>query len=47
MRQLGLQYPGRHFWIDAICINQRDLAERAVQVQIMRHIYKSAGNVVV
>lgn len=28
-------------WIDAICINQEDLDERAEQVQIMHTIYKS------
>jgi hypothetical protein len=35
------------FWIDAICINQDDPIERAAQVQIMQHIYRSAELVVV
>ncbi|KAH6706417.1 heterokaryon incompatibility protein-domain-containing protein [Leptodontidium sp. MPI-SDFR-AT-0119] len=29
-------------WVDALCINQADLAERAAQVQLMGRIYKSA-----
>jgi hypothetical protein len=33
-------------WIDAICINQADLAERAVQVLHMRAIYHLAERVV-
>jgi hypothetical protein len=32
-------------WIDAICINQSSLDERASQVQIMQNIYKSAREV--
>lgn len=47
MKQLRKLYPGRPFWIDAICINQQDLAERSAQVQLMRDIYKSAENVVI
>ncbi|KAE9369199.1 hypothetical protein N431DRAFT_560090 [Stipitochalara longipes BDJ] len=34
------------FWIDAICINQTDNAERSQQVQIMRLIYCKADRVV-
>lgn len=47
MRQLGLRYPGRLFWIDAICINQQGLVESAAQVQIMKDIYRSAKNMVI
>ncbi|KAH8909331.1 HET-domain-containing protein, partial [Coniochaeta sp. PMI_546] len=47
MRQLRERYPGRLFWIDAICINQQDAVERAAQVQLMRDIYHSAENVVI
>jgi hypothetical protein len=47
MRQLRERYPGRLFWIDAICINQQDPVERAAQVQLMRDIYQSADNVVI
>ncbi|EME85231.1 uncharacterized protein MYCFIDRAFT_135100, partial [Pseudocercospora fijiensis CIRAD86] len=34
-----------YIWIDAICINQRDLAERSHQVTLMREIF-SIANVV-
>jgi len=37
----------RRLWIDAICINQDDLEERAQQVSIMRDIYKGARRTVV
>ncbi|KAL1864895.1 hypothetical protein Daus18300_007462 [Diaporthe australafricana] len=37
----------REIWIDAICINQADLAERSAQVQLMQHIYSKASRVVV
>ena len=30
----------RHFWIDAICVNQEDLDERGKQVQRMADIYR-------
>ena len=36
----------RILWIDAICINQLDLAERSEQVQLMGDIYKSAVRVI-
>ncbi|KAI6083101.1 HET-domain-containing protein [Hypoxylon rubiginosum] len=35
------------FWIDALCINQSDLDERAKQVSLMTSIYSNAANVVV
>ncbi|KAK3631055.1 Folylpolyglutamate synthetase [Elasticomyces elasticus] len=31
-------------WIDAVCINQRDIVERSQQVAIMGDIYSSAGH---
>ncbi|KAK0724614.1 heterokaryon incompatibility protein-domain-containing protein [Lasiosphaeris hirsuta] len=34
-------------WIDAICINQEDMAERNAQVQRMPHLYRLAYRVVV
>jgi hypothetical protein len=37
----------RKIWIDAICINQTDIAERSSQVAIMRDIYRTATRVVV
>lgn len=33
---------GMLFWIDAICINQQDLAERNHQVSLMRQIYEQS-----
>ncbi|KXJ85436.1 heterokaryon incompatibility, partial [Microdochium bolleyi] len=36
-----------YIWIDAICINQGDLAERSHQVQWMGDIYSSAQRVYV
>lgn len=35
------------FWVDAICINQRDITERNSQVGMMRDIYHSAVSVMV
>ncbi|KAI2619788.1 HET-domain-containing protein [Hypomontagnella submonticulosa] len=35
------------FWVDAVCINQSDLAERSAQVALMTSIYFNAANVVV
>lgn len=37
----------RVLWVDAVCINQDDIAERAQQVQIMAMIYAYASRVVV
>jgi hypothetical protein len=34
-------------WIDAICINQRDVAEKTYQVGLMHYIYASAKKVLV
>ncbi|KAI1463957.1 HET-domain-containing protein [Daldinia caldariorum] len=46
-----LEKNGRHYdqdlWVDAICINQGDEAERNQQVSIMADIYKLAERVVV
>lgn len=37
----------RALWIDALCVNQRDLIERAAQIQMMTEIYGKACQVVV
>jgi hypothetical protein len=37
----------RVLWVDAVCINQSNLAERASQVQMMRHIYQQAKSTLV
>jgi hypothetical protein len=36
-----------HIWIDAVCINQDDLDERAAQVSIMGQIYSKAFRVII
>lgn len=37
----------RILWIDAICINQDDLEERAEQVRVMDEVYARASNVII
>jgi hypothetical protein len=34
--------PGTRLWIDAVCINQDDLDEKATQVGVMRDVYSNA-----
>lgn len=36
----------QYYWIDAVCINQRDAVEKAQQVGMMGHIYSQADHVV-
>jgi hypothetical protein len=36
-----------YLWVDALCINQEDLSERASQVRMMGDIYKLSGRVLV
>ncbi|KAJ1337193.1 HET domain-containing protein [Microdochium nivale] len=40
-------YKPRPVWIDSVCINQDDLAEKSLQVQRMAYIYKRAVRVAV
>jgi hypothetical protein len=47
LRRLRLADQPRTLWVDALCINQRDVRERSHQVQQMCRIYKSAQQVVV
>lgn len=46
---LRLRFPDkeRRLWVDQICINQSDLAERSQQVQFMNRIYKRASHILV
>ncbi|KAK0610839.1 heterokaryon incompatibility, partial [Immersiella caudata] len=37
----------RSLWIDAICINQHDVAERSAQVQIMNSVYSKGSQTVI
>jgi hypothetical protein len=43
---LGQSKP-RTLWVDALCINQQDLDERAAQVRLMQDIFPSARRVLV
>lgn len=47
LRHLRNRDQERVLWVDAICINQRDLAERSSQVPLMTRIYSVARQVVV
>jgi hypothetical protein len=44
------RFPGQEqilIWIDAVCINQKDKAEKVTQIAIMGNIYRQAAKVVV
>ncbi|GIZ47204.1 hypothetical protein CKM354_001030300 [Cercospora kikuchii] len=47
LRRLCFEQQHWTIWLDAICINQADLAERGQQVAIMRQIYVHATKVLV
>jgi len=47
LRHLRRQDQDRILWIDAICINQRDLTERSVEVGRMGLIYRQAAHTIV
>lgn len=47
LRRLRRDSEVRVLWIDAICINQEDNAEKGVQVPLMRQIYQQASQVCV
>jgi hypothetical protein len=47
LNHLGLAWMDKKIWINAICINQEDGAEKAVQVAEMRRIYYQAEHVIV
>lgn len=47
LRHLRQEDRDRQLWIDAICINQEDLNERANQVRLMEKIYQIALDVIV
>ena len=42
LKDLRPEDGSRPVWIDAICINQKDIQERAVQVKLMQDIYSLA-----
>jgi len=45
LQQTNLHFPGCYVWVDAICINKNDLAEKSAQVAIMGMIYVKAAHV--
>ena len=45
LRHLRQSDRPRVLWVDAICINQKDLQERSQQVSIMGTIYNEAQNI--
>ncbi|XXH05340.1 hypothetical protein Hte_011766 [Hypoxylon texense] len=47
LRRLRRPKKPRTLWIDAICINQDDLEERASQVKLMRAVYEGAASVTI
>lgn len=47
LRRLRLPDKRRTLWVDAICINQEDIAEKSTQLPLMRDIYLKASAVVV
>ncbi|KAI0384962.1 HET-domain-containing protein [Hypomontagnella monticulosa] len=47
LQQLRHATTKRYLWIDAVCINQNDIAERNTQIQHMLSIYQNAARVLV
>lgn len=47
LRQLRLSSSERIFWIDTICIDQKNDGERSHQVAVMRTIYEKANEVAI
>ena len=47
LRVLAKRQTEKLFWIDAICINQADNAEKNLQVQVMKLIYQRAEAVLI
>ncbi|KAL8295707.1 hypothetical protein RB600_001262 [Gaeumannomyces tritici] len=47
LQYLRHEHATRFLWCDIICINQRDVAERQRQVQLMARVYRMARRVVI
>ncbi|KAF2256340.1 hypothetical protein BU26DRAFT_381118, partial [Trematosphaeria pertusa] len=45
LQHLRKAHKARFLWINAICLNQRDDAEKAVQIPLMGEIYSEAHKV--
>ena len=46
LRNLRFKERVRYLWVDAVCINQSDTADKSRQVAMMGSIYKSASRVI-
>ena len=46
LRELPEVANGAHIWVDAVCINQTDLEEKAIEVKRMGEIYRKAARVI-
>ncbi|KAI0443142.1 heterokaryon incompatibility protein-domain-containing protein [Xylaria telfairii] len=44
---MKIGYPDEYFWIDAICLNQEDMEEKAYQVPRMMEIYRASLSVII
>lgn len=47
LRRLRNSFSGRHLWVDAICIDQRNMTEKNHQLRMMGYIYSAAKEVIV
>jgi len=47
LRHLRHGQTSRWLWVDAVCIDQSDVVERAEQVKLMNRIYRSASTVLI
>lgn len=47
LRLLRSECTSAYIWVDAICINQRDLGEKAAQIPLMAQIFNHAREVVI
>jgi hypothetical protein len=47
LRDLRYSFRDRILWIDALCINQRNIEEKNIQVPLMNRIYAAARRVVI
>ncbi|KAL6819867.1 heterokaryon incompatibility domain-containing protein [Trichoderma camerunense] len=47
LHQVWLNGSRLPLWVDVICINQMDVAEKALQIPLMREIYSQASSVII
>ncbi|TKA63465.1 hypothetical protein B0A55_09737 [Friedmanniomyces simplex] len=47
LRNLSNDFVGKALWVDAVCINQQDVAEKNQQVPLMGELYSRANGVVI